>query len=83
MVESQSPADVAPAATHALGLTEQLADEWGVDLPETPAATFAASPTQAPTPATTPSPGEIASPLPTPQAATPTPPPPSAAPQVP
>jgi hypothetical protein len=83
MVELQSPADVAPAATHALGLTEQLADEWGVDLPETPAATFAASPTQAPTPATTPSSGEIASPLSTPQSVTPTPSPSSAAPQVP
>jgi hypothetical protein len=86
MVESPPGTDVAPA-THVLGLTEQLADEWGVDLPETPAATFAASPeppaTQAPTTAATPSPGEIASPLPTPQAATPAPSPPPAGPPAP
>jgi hypothetical protein len=87
IVDSQPPTDVAPAAYHALGLTEQLADEWGVDLPETPVASVPASPsvlpTQAPTPAATPSPGEGASPMPTPESATLTPPPPSAAPQVP
>jgi hypothetical protein len=87
IVDSQPPADVAPAAYHALGLTEQLADEWGVDLPETPVTSVAASPaalpTQAPTPAATPSPGESASPLPTPESPTLTPAPPSAAPQIP
>jgi hypothetical protein len=87
MVDSQPAANVAPAAYEALGLTEQLAGEWGVDLPETPLATLAASPasvpTQAPGGATSPSPGESASPVPTPQPATPTPPPPPAEPHVP
>jgi hypothetical protein len=87
MVDSQPAANVAPAAYQALGLTEQLADEWGVDLPETPVATIADSPapvpTETPTRGTTPSPGASASPTPTPPSPTPTLPPSSAAPQVP
>jgi len=83
IMDSRPAADVAPAADRALGLTEQLADEWGVDLPETPVPTFAASPSAAPTRAPTPSSGASASPTPTLSAATPTPPPPSAAPQLP
>ena len=87
MVDSQPAANVAPAAYQVLGLTEQLADEWGVDLPETPVASIAASPepvpTQAPTGGTTPSPGVGASPTPMPPPLTPTLPPSPGAPQAP
>ena len=87
MVDSQPAANLAPAAYQVLGLTEQLADEWGVDLPETPVATVAASlaaePTQAATGGTTPSPGASASATPTPLSPTTTPPPSSAAPRIP
>jgi len=68
MVNSQPPAEVAPAAYQALDLTEQLADEWGVDLPETPASTVGVSspaPTEEPGGGPLPSAEASASPSPT------------------
>jgi hypothetical protein len=74
IVDAQPSAGVAPQARRALGLTEQLAAEWGVDLPAVPSPA-AASTSPAPTPAqsagATPSPA-LASPTPA-SPATPTP----------
>jgi len=81
IVDTQS-ADVAPAAIQALDLTEQVANAWGVELPEvplgvtatpvspSPGATPPQSATPAPSPAVTatPSPEATATPQPTPPA---------------
>ena len=72
IVDAQPSAGVAPQARRALGLTEQLAAEWGVDLPAVPslaASTPAVTPAQ--TAAASPSPA-LASPTPA-SPATPTP----------
>lgn len=52
IVDAQPSAGVAPQARRALGLTEQLAAEWGLDLPAVPSPT-APSHSPAPTPAQT------------------------------
>jgi len=87
MVDGQPPANVAPAAYQVLGLTEELAEEWGVDLPKTPVATVVAPPspaaTEAPGRSATPTPGASVAPTSAPSSGTPTPLPSSAAPLVP
>ena len=69
IVDAQPSPGVAPQARRALGLTEQLAAELGVELPPAPSATPAATPAQ--TAGATPSPA-LASPTPA-SPATPTP----------
>jgi hypothetical protein len=80
LVIDTQPRAVAPAAREALGLTEDLAEEWGLELPDLPPAVSAtpsafpsasagpsATPDPSPGPSTTPQPSE--SPTPTPEPA--------------
>ncbi len=80
IVDTQS-ADVGPEAIEALDLTEQLADAWGVELPELPlgvtATPASSSPAATPPQTATPAPSTIVTATPSPEVTTtpqPTPP---------
>jgi hypothetical protein len=79
LVIDTQPRAVAPEAREALGLTEDLAEEWGLDLPDLPpavSATPSAFPSASAGPSTTPEPaGPTETPQPS-ESPTPTPEPP-------